>query len=705
MVSPVAGLRPMRAARLTRIKKLPNLMNTQITFHPDGTGSCLYTEAVDLSSLLTWDTPGQRGLLPGWSPDGRYLAFGGFDDSKLGLWCLDVRSSNAVQLAEGPFTLPAWSPDGKRLSFDYRGQVWETRVALRNLPCGENRRESQACTQAHSWQHRSVKQPLSSKFMLNRIMRYHVKLALVSLVTLSSLPPVRGAEGLPGEPIHATSSVLEAGSFKSYVDTFNADDNELYQQKYPNAAAWDFLKENIPLFECPDKELEKTYYFRWWTYRKHIRETPDGYVVTEFLPDVPWAGKYNTIPCPAGHHFYEGRWLKETKILDDYALFWFRKGGDPRKYSFWAADAIWARCLVTGNPSAAKDLLPDLVKNFEAWEKKRRDNGYFWQYDNDDGMEVAVGGNGYRPTINSYMYGDAKALAKIAGLVGDNDTAARFEKEAAGIKEFVQTKLWDKNAQFFKLIRRGNKPVPAEEMKLADVREEIGFTPWYFNLPNPGFEVAWKQLLDVKGFKAPYGPTVTEQRHPGFAVRYEGHECQWNGPSWPLSTAITLTSLANLLNNYQQTIITKADYFEALQIYSNSHRRKREDGKIIPWIDENLNPFTGDWLSRTLLMQRRAKPAERGKDYNHSTFCDLVITGLAGLRPRADNIVEVNPLLPAERWDYFCLDRVNYHGKTLTIIWDKTGGKYGRGKGLRVFANGKEIAVGRELARVTGELP
>ena len=36
----------------------------------------------------------------------------------------------------------------------------------------------------------------------------------------------------------------------------------------------------------------------------YLKETPEGFVITEFLPDVPWAGKYNTISCPAGHHFY-----------------------------------------------------------------------------------------------------------------------------------------------------------------------------------------------------------------------------------------------------------------------------------------------------------------------------------------------------------------------------------------------------------------
>lgn len=91
---------------------------------------------------------------------------------------------------------------------------------------------------------------------------------------------------------------------ESYVNQFNREDNELYKQDIPNCGASDFLRKNIPFFECPDKELEKTYYFRWWTYRKHIKKTPDGFVITEFLPDVPWVGKYNTISCAANHHFY-----------------------------------------------------------------------------------------------------------------------------------------------------------------------------------------------------------------------------------------------------------------------------------------------------------------------------------------------------------------------------------------------------------------
>ena len=56
---------------------------------------------------------------------------------------------------------------------------------------------------------------------------------------------------------------------KDYVDQFNADDEELHPQLIRNAEALEYLSENIPLLDCPDKVIEKAYYFRWWTLRKH----------------------------------------------------------------------------------------------------------------------------------------------------------------------------------------------------------------------------------------------------------------------------------------------------------------------------------------------------------------------------------------------------------------------------------------------------
>ena len=446
-----------------------------------------------------------------------------------------------------------------------------------------------------------------------------------------------------------------------------------------------------PVFES-DKQIEEIYYFRWGVFRKHIKQTPDGYVVTEFLPPVTRAGKHNAISCAAGHHFREGRWLAEQKYLDDYAVFWLRRGGAVRSYSFWIADSLYQRYLVDGNKALLIELLDDLVANYRAWERERRDpNGLFWQIDDRDGMECSIGGNGYRPTINGYMYGEARAIARIAELAGRTELAESFHKDAERIRRLTIDKLWDQEARFFKTWPRGrNERAGADDAgrPLVDVRELHGYVPWYFRLPEPTHSVAWTQLMDPQGFHAPFGPTTAERRHPRFMFTHP-HDCLWNGPSWPYATTQTLVAMANLLNDYEQDIVSQRDYFTVLGNYARSQYK---DGQ--PWIAENLDGITGRWIVD--------KP--RSVDYNHSGYADLIINGLVGLRPREGDTVVVSPLVPQCVWDYFCLEDIPYHGRKLTVLYDKTGDRYGMGRGLRILADGREIAAADRLQRVTGVL-
>ena len=46
---------------------------------------------------------------------------------------------------------------------------------------------------------------------------------------------------------------------RGYVEKFNALDEETCVQAIPNARAYEWLAENIPLLECPDAALEETY--------------------------------------------------------------------------------------------------------------------------------------------------------------------------------------------------------------------------------------------------------------------------------------------------------------------------------------------------------------------------------------------------------------------------------------------------------------
>lgn len=523
--------------------------------------------------------------------------------------------------------------------------------------------------------------------MKNRNLKRSLKGIIVILILLIFQENVNAANSEKKQ----IKSVLNAEWFRHYVDYFNRMEDENIAQSIPNEKSWEWMKENIPLFECPQDNFEEMYYFRWWTYRKHIKQTPLGYGITEFLVERSYADKYNLISCALGHHIMEGRWLHNPVYIQDDVHIWYRGNEGGRmskfmKFSSWTAFALYNSYLVNADEKYLIDLLPDLKSEFEQWElEKKLPSGLYWQFDVRDGMEEQISGGrkvqNARPTINSYMFGNAWALAQIAEMNDDQELSSFYSAKAEAIKELTIEKLWDAEDLFFETLKPDNS--------FAKVREEIGFIPWYFNLPDIDKSVAWKQVNDTNGFLAPYGLTTAEQRHPGF--RSHGCcKCEWDGAVWPFATAQTLTGMANLLNNYKQDFVNDSTYFRQMELYVESQYHRGR-----PYVGEYQDETTGYWLKGD---------QERSRYYNHSTFNDLIITGLVGLRPRADDIVEVNSLIPAGKWDWFCLDKILYHDKILTIIWDKTGKKYHLGKGLIVLADGKEIGKAEKLSNLKCKL-
>ena len=65
-----------------------------------------------------------------------------------------------------------------------------------------------------------------------------------------------------------------------------------------------------------------------------------------------------------------------------------------------------------------------------------------------------------------------------------------------------------------------------------------------------------------------------------------------------------------------------------------------------------------------------------------------MLNGLAGIRTRDDEVVEINPLFEESDLEYFCADGILYHNHYITVLWDKTGKKYHKGAGLKVYIDG-----------------
>ena len=157
----------------------------------------------------------------------------------------------------------------------------------------------------------------------------------------------------------------------------------------------------------------------------------------------------------------------------------------------------------------AKELLPDLVANYEAWEKTHANptacSGR-WTTRTAWKSPSAAADTGRRSTHTCTAM--PWPLPASPNVRPKADLAERFRAKAAEIKRLDQEKLWDPAAQFFKVL-------PARrERPLSDARELHGYTPWYFDLPDRRQVVAWKQIMDPQGSTPP-----SARRPPSSGIR------------------------------------------------------------------------------------------------------------------------------------------------------------------------------------------
>ena len=385
-------------------------------------------------------------------------------------------------------------------------------------------------------------------------------------------------EGLDLEAPNPKFAVDTTALLKEYVARFNRKDVELYTNAISNAEAEGFMLGNCPRFACPNKDIERTYYFRWWTFRKHLKRREQGtgnreqarWCVTEFLPKVSWSGTDNTIVCPAGHHLREARWLRDGVYASDLARFWLAdpQAGHRWKYSSWLYTATCLAAEVIGDDRLPESLLDAAVSYYSHWEEgvdrgawpeKGKAHmggdgkGGFTSIDNCEGTEISLGGNGYKPLMASAMWSEAKTIAEVARKCGRTDLARTFAEKAEVARRSMIAHCWNPDLGFFTTAKtNGTKGV---------VRELHGYAPWYFGMPTDACRPDWAQLSDPQGFAARYGLTFPERRAPGFTIDYAGHECKWNGPSWPFATSIALTALANDLQAQSNNRTIEQSFF------------------------------------------------------------------------------------------------------------------------------------------------
>lgn len=463
-----------------------------------------------------------------------------------------------------------------------------------------------------------------------------------------------------------------------------------------------WFKDNIPFIELPDKEIEDVYYYRWSSLKRHLRYTVPGagYIVTEFVHKVGYSQKFDTINAAAGHHIYESRWLRNTRYVQDYINFWSREGGAAKQYSEWIADAAYHAFLVNGDFDFIKSQQAGLVNNFNDWDERFEPAlGMYFLSPHDDAMEHSAsseqtddpyhGGVGYRPSVNSELYANALAIAEIAKLNQDNATAEEFLQRASDLRRSVLRYLWDDERKFFYHMYREDNP----NNELLDTREEIGFFPWRFGLPDQDekYAAAWQELFENRGFETEYGPTTCEQRSQWYDGNQTSQCCWWNGNSWPYSTGFTINSLASQVKYYGITAFANVQSLVALlHKYAVTQHK---NGK--PYVAECHSPWRKLWVCDGF---------NHSEHYAHSTYTDNVLTDLFGVEPQKEDVFQINPLmLPS--WSYFLVENIPYHGHNITVLYDRDGSRYQVGSGMQIFVNGVSAARQDQVGPMRVSIP
>ncbi len=507
---------------------------------------------------------------------------------------------------------------------------------------------------------------------------------------------------------------IAAASLMALLAMFSgatADVNVLNEQniasaRFGNDSGW--YANNIPFFESSDPLLNNIYYYRWQIFRAHQRDLGErGYISTEFLEDVSWQLEpYASLNDATGFHIYEGRWLRNRRYANDYIDFMYDVGND-RHFSEAIADAVYARFLVDGDIGFAAKHLGAMKRVYSEWDDHfDTAKKLYWimplldateytisSIDASGGKDGFWGGEAFRPSINSYMYANARAISELSELSGDHAAAAQYATKADELKGEVLKDLWSPAFDhFIDRYRVNNQFVKYWEPIRG--RELVGYLPWTFGMvpPDSKYDIAWKHILSADELGGPAGLRTVEPSYQYYMRQYRYdqktglRECQWNGPAWPFQITQVLMGLQNFLNDDAQTTVSRADYLRLLRQYAALHL---QNGK--PDLEEDYDPATG-------------KPIvglPRSHHYFHSAFDDLIITGLVGIRPRADDVLEVNPLLPPDSLRYFALQDLPYHGHLIGVVFDADGRKYGIGTGLFVIVDGKVAAASATLKRLT----
>lgn len=255
----------------------------------------------------------------------------------------------------------------------------------------------------------------------------------------------------------------------------------------------------------------------------------------------------------------------------------------------------------TGDTLFVKEMFDKLCLFHQWWYKERdHDHNGVCEYGSTDGTLIAAAwesgmDNGVRfddtkllkngdnawsmnqenICLNSFLYVEKTILAKMAALLNHKELARQFDNDAKKLKEYIQTRMYDKTTGSFYDVRLGT----GEFVKIMGA--ECWLPLWAGIATTEQARTVKDVMMNPSRFNSylPLGTLDVSDSHLKPVAGY------WRGPVWVDQVYFGITGLRNYGFEKEADLLTEKFVNHAYGLLS--------DGPI----HENYNPLTGEVLN------------------------------------------------------------------------------------------------------------
>jgi len=450
-----------------------------------------------------------------------------------------------------------------------------------------------------------------------------------------------------------------------------------------------YWAQNLPYIDVPKKAIQKAIDYRWWSERfNSLDANIPGYDYQYPVTIEGVLGYNNAIALTQPMHLQDTKWLRSAYLpygqllsvgnSSQSSAFLDNPGNRSNwnnHYGQYIAEAGLEAFNVIGGGAELADNLAyyfghDAEGQLEHYGNHIPNrhliayrNNYMTGNDADTiSMSAAGTGTWKAHGENAYVWAAADAAAKLYSLTGKTELAATYRTLADNIRSDILSLLWCSKDQKFETyaVSPTSTQHNADQPNLVDLTESNNYN--YFSVgvvPTDSASVAkYKEALRAfsNGTEFPIFPYYTANQEDN--KRASG---------------------SNNFSNINFTVQARL-YESALRTYDKEQKYITDDmlAMMTEWMAWNIYPDGGDvrypnnsefynidgktndnyyrsWIYHNIL-----------GNYNYIFFEDM-----AGIRPRSDDKLELSPI--DFSYDHFMVNNARYHGRNLTVVWDKPG--------------------------------